>query len=107
MNQVLDLGSLAYITASLNQVMKAVAPILVMGLSMVIEEKRYPWQQYVTASVIVVGIILTALKNPGGNALGVALCIGCICCMVVQISLSGKVGSSLWHRLAPRPLTPA
>ena len=64
----LDLASLSMITASMNQVMKAIAPIFVMLASIVVEGKRYPWQQYCTAAVIVVGIILTALKNPGGNS---------------------------------------
>eukprot|EP01050_Picozoa_sp_SAG11_P023516 SAG11_NODE_4745_length_1782_cov_2.345217_1_plen_368_part_01 len=84
-------ASLIYTTLSLNQIVKACTPICTLLFSIPIEGKTYPWQTYVTTTVIVLGVFMVAWANPGFEIHGFLLVMYSLLTAGLQISLIAKV----------------
>jgi len=88
---VLENISIVTIPLSLNQIIKATGPAFLIALSFVMYKERYSKEVLITTAVIIFGVILTVLNNPGFEIKGAAYSLASVIFAVLQTILIAKL----------------
>ena len=90
-NTVANIESLAMVSLTLNQSIRAFLPVATMCASVVLEGKRFPPLIVANAVLLCGGVVLCILDNPSFDALGVVLCIVSVAASAAQNALAGAL----------------